>query len=285
MVTTGLDMQYWVELVDSLQNSPEYGGCSIMLGVPTKWRNGGGDCVSGSEHQKMLELIKTIEIIQPWHTSRFRRDQMATEFKSLVEADVNWCKENGVGYTPTVSPGIREKILHGNGYEKYREGGYYFWDMAKAAIEAGSEMLYLGMFDEVDEGTQYHKINNNPPFYSNVLNFADYGSDPEDHYLWLAGEATRALRGEFTMESTYRKRADNSDFQSQIIFTDNDSTYTMELTKAVTGRKVFYADPYKVPDGSPTIGTVRDANLFKNELSTDTGNIWRRSKRIVYPFG
>jgi hypothetical protein len=44
----------------------------------------------------------------------------------------------------------------------------------------------------------------------------------------------------------------------------------MELTKSVTGRKVFYADPYKVPDGSPTIGTVRDANLFKNELSAET---------------
>jgi len=265
--TTGLDMQYWVELVDSLQNSPDYGGCAIMLGVPTNWRQGGSDCVSGSEHTKMIELIKRIEIVQPWHTSRFSRDQMNYKFKNLVSTDVNWCKTNGVAYTPTVSPGIREKILHGNGYEKYREGGYYFWDMARAAIEAGSEMLYLGMFDEVDEGTQYHKIDNNPPFYSSSLDFATYGSLPEDHYLWLAGEATRALRGEFTMGAAYRARADDADFASVLAFNDLGSDYEMSLLTPAAGRKLYYADPYKVPDGAPTQGTVRDTSIFANELS------------------
>ncbi len=88
---------------------------------------------------------------------------MQIEFKNLVQLDIVWCDSYGIDYTPTVSPGIREKILHENNYEKPREGGYYFWDMARAAIAAESEMLYLGMFDEVDEGTQYHKIDNNPP--------------------------------------------------------------------------------------------------------------------------
>ena len=265
--TTGLDMQFWVELVDSLQNSPEYGGCSIMLGVPTSWRMGGGDCVSGSEHTKMLELIRSVDIIQPWHTSRFSRAQMQIEFKNLVQLDIAWCDGNGIDYTPTVSPGIREKILHENNYEKPRDGGYYFWDMARAAIAAGSEMLYLGMFDEVDEGTQYHKIDNNPPPYRSNLSFATYGGDPEDHYLWLAGEATRALRGEFVMGTAFRERADDTDFQSNISFSDLGSDYEMNLAGAVPGRKVFYADPYKVPDGAPTVGTLRDTSLFASELS------------------
>ncbi len=267
--TTGLDVQYWVELVDSLQNSPEYGGCSIMLGVPRSWRNGGSDCISGEEHTKMIELIKSVDIIQPWHTSRYRRDQMLTEFKAIVKDDIAWCKANGIDYTPTISPGIREKILHENDYEKPREGGYYFWDMARAAIDAGSEMLYLGMFDEVDEGTQYHKIDNNPPPYREDLSFATYGTDPEDHYLWLAGEATRALRGEFYMTDVMRYRANDSNFESEITFTDNGSTYEMQLTTLAAGRKIYYADPYKVPDGAPTVITYRDNSLFKNELTSE----------------
>ena len=96
-----------------------------MLGVPTRWRTGGGDCIGGDEHTKMIELIKTIDIIQPWHTSRFDRDQLNTEFKTIVTDDIAWCDTNGIDYTPTISPGIREKILHGNNYEIPREGGYY----------------------------------------------------------------------------------------------------------------------------------------------------------------
>jgi glycoprotein endo-alpha-1,2-mannosidase len=267
--STGLDMQFWIELVDKFQNDPVYGGCSILLGVPTYWLQGGNDCITGSEHTKMLELIRKVEIIMPWHTSRFNRGDMPTLYKSIVKSDLAWCNSENMDYAPCISPGIREKILQGNGYEKYREGGYYFWDMAKAAIEAGSQLLYLGMFDEIDEGTQLHKINNNPPFYSNAVPFATYGTDPEDHYLWLSGEVTRAMRGEFTMGSEYRVRASDADFQSEIFFADHDSTYDLQLIAAGSGRKVYYADPYKVEDGAPTTGTKRDTSLFKNELTSE----------------
>lgn len=268
--STGVDMQFWIELVDKFQNDSVYGGCSVLLGVPTYWRQGGNDCITGSEHTKLLELIKDVDAIMPWHTSRFSRTDMATTFKSIVKTDLSWCNTAGVDYAPCISPGIREKILAGNGYEKYREGGYYFWDMAKAAVEAGSKMLYLGMFDEIDEGTQISKINNNPPFYSTLVPFATYGTDPEDHYLWLAGEATRAMRGEFVMESKFRARANNSDFQSEIAFVDKDSIYEMQLKTPVSGRKVFYAEPYKVQDGAPTVGTKRDTSLFPRELTDQT---------------
>ena len=279
---TGLDVQYWVELVDSLRHSPEYGGCSVMLGVPTHWRGGGRDCISGAEHDKMLELLKTVDIIQPWHTSRYTRGQMGTAFKDMVSGDLEWCAANGVDYTPTISPGIREKILHGNGFERHREGGLYFWDMARAAVQAGSRMLYLGMFDEIDEGTQYFKISNAPPFYSEALAFADYGrepadpaydpaapdaQDPEDHYLWLAGEAARALRGEFGMGPAFRERATGADFRSVVTPVDKGSSYEIELTTPAPGRRVFYAAPYAVPDGAPTAGTRRDPALFDRRLT------------------
>ncbi|WP_235298724.1 LamG-like jellyroll fold domain-containing protein [Portibacter marinus] len=266
----GYDVQYFVDMVDFFQNDPVYGGCAIMIGVPTNWRQGGGDCISGFEHDKMIELLKSIDIIQPWHTSRYGRDQMATDFKSKVRSDVLWCNENDIDYTPTISPGIREKILHGNNYERPREGGYYFWDMARAAIDVGVEMLYLGMFDEVDEGTQYHKINNNPPFFSNTVSFADYGDDPEDHYLWLAGEAKRALTGEFVMGTTIRERAKSEAFETMVEFVDHGDVYSIFISEGAEGRAIYFADPYKVPDGAPTVGTQRDSSLFHNELLLDT---------------
>lgn len=279
--SSGLDMEFWYELVDKFQNDPVYGGCSILLGVPTYWRQGGGDAISGSEHTRMIELIKQVDAIMPWHTSRFRRNDMLTTYKSLVAADNAWCNAEGITYAPNVSPGIREKILHGNNYEIPREGGLYFWDMARAALEAGSESLYLGMFDEIDEGTQLFKINNNPPFYSNNLSFTDYGNNPEDHYLWLAGEATRALKGEFTITPSFRMRADDSDFQSGITITDKGSDYEIQLSDPVPGRKVYYADPYKVPDGAPTVGTLLDTCVFKREL-TDEIRTFSEEERGLY---
>lgn len=279
----GIDMDFWFEIVDKFQNDPEYGGCSILLGVPTYWRTDGGDVIKGAERNRMLELMKMADVIMPWHTSRFARTdfEVGGKYRNQVKGDVEWTAAEGLDYIPTISPGIREFLLNLNNYERPRDGGLYFVDMARAAIESGSKSLYLGMFDEMDEGTQYFKVHQNPPFYSDRLAFSDYGNNPEDHYLWLAGEATRALRGEFTMEETFRERADDTDFQSEIEVTDMGAGYEIKLGTPADGRKVYYADPYSVPDGAPTIGTERDADLFKNEL-TDAPATFTEEQRGKY---
>jgi hypothetical protein len=263
----GVDMDFWDELITIFQDDPDYGGCSIMLGVPTRWRTGGGDAVSGAEHDRLIEFVKRADVVMPWHTSRFARSDMSVTYRNLVQADNAWCDAEGLDYAPTVSPGIREFLLNLNNYERPREGGLYFWDMARAALAGGSNSLYFGMFDEIDEGTQYFKVHKDPPYYSETLSFTDYGNDPEDHYLWLAGEATRALRGEFTMEPTFRERADDADFQSGIDIDDSGANYSIRLSTPTSGRAVYYADPYKVPDGAPTVGTELDTSLFKNQLT------------------
>jgi hypothetical protein len=67
-------------------------------------------------------------------------------------------------------------------------------------------MIYVAMFDEVDEGTAIFKVTNNPPRPGGVDMFVTYDIDgyplPSDEYLWLVGQACRGLRGEITVTPT-----------------------------------------------------------------------------------
>lgn len=56
-------------------------------------------------------------------------------------------------------------------------------------------MLYVAMFDEIDEGTALIKISNHPP-ESEDYHFVDNDGMPSDHYLWLTGKAGQVLRKE-----------------------------------------------------------------------------------------
>ena len=64
-----------------------------------------------------------------------------------------------------------------------------------AAKRAGAEMIYVAMFDEVDEGTAIFKCTNQPPVGDGV-SFLTYEGLPSDHYLQLTGEAAKLLREE-----------------------------------------------------------------------------------------
>ena len=57
--------------------------------------------------------MNKVDIIHPLHTSGFGRKDRAS-FKDQVQKDIEWCDKFGVEYTPTISPGLREEILHSN---------------------------------------------------------------------------------------------------------------------------------------------------------------------------
>jgi hypothetical protein len=67
-------------------------------------------------------------------------------------------------------------------------------------------MIYVAMFDEVDEGTAIFKCTNEPPVGPNK--FLTYEGLPSDHYLWLTGEGARMLRGERPIQSLIPERID-----------------------------------------------------------------------------
>ncbi len=60
-------------------------------------------------------------------------------------------------------------------------------------------MIYVAMFDEVDEGTAIMKITDTPP-NSEKAHFVDNDGMPSDHYLWLTGLGAKMLRKEIPLK-------------------------------------------------------------------------------------
>jgi hypothetical protein len=77
-----------------------------------------------------------------------------------------------------------------------RQKGRFYWGMISQAIAAKSKMLYVAMFDEMDEGTAIFKCANELPVNTGSAKFLSYEGVSSDHYLWLTGQAGRLLRGE-----------------------------------------------------------------------------------------
>ncbi|MEJ1240292.1 glycoside hydrolase family 71/99-like protein [Chryseolinea sp. T2] len=185
------------QLIEFLKNDKQYGGCSVMLGVPTYWRT----LTSDTEPDPRLhDVIRSVDIIHPWTVGRYKK---AIEFQSYAEVqtgDMAWCRDNEVEYAPTVFPGFSWSNLYPDfPFDQIpRERGTFYWRQLSTAISNGAAMIYVAMFDEVDEGTAIMKVSQDPPVgASRFLRFED--DIPEDYYLYLTGYAGRMLRKEVSL--------------------------------------------------------------------------------------
>lgn len=188
--------------MDFLKNDPQYGGCAVMLGVPTFWRDLNADCI----HDPYLhELIKKADIVLPWMVQRFTpllHNDM-DRYRDVMLGDIQWCKQFHIDYVPCVCPGFSWHNLSRFEFPDDvkpsgsipRQGGRFYWQQLSTAIVSGSEMIYVAMFDEVNEGTAIFKCTDNPPV-SDVAKFVGMDGKPSDQYLWLTGEAGKMLRKE-----------------------------------------------------------------------------------------
>ncbi|MCU0377027.1 MAG: glycoside hydrolase family 71/99-like protein [Bacteroidales bacterium] len=193
-------------LIDFLKNDPVYGGCSIMLGVPTYFRELDKDCLPDPY---LHELIGSVDIVMPWMVQRFTPyvHKYVEHFRDHLIADIKWSKENNVEFVPVICPGFSWRNLslgkpELSRYTAYgaipRLGGRFFWDQITTVILAGSEMIYVAMFDEIDEGTAIFKVSDIPP-NSEKAHFVGNDGMPSDHYLWLTGQGAKMLRKEIPL--------------------------------------------------------------------------------------
>ena len=227
--------------VENLVNGLKEKGFSIMLGVPTYWRERRNDAVSDI---KLHDLIKSVDVIMPWFVGRYGIDNYPN-FHDLIVNDIEWCKNNKVEYAPLCFPGSSDRNMHPNNTVNPRHGGQFLWNQMYHTIKSGAKMLYIAMFDEIDEGTAIFKCLNakdvpgneaENDYYvtyrngsysissSQVTNlpgandWSKRASDlnvifqgiednlPTDYYLWLTGQGRKMLRGEIPLKSTLPDR-------------------------------------------------------------------------------
>ena len=176
-------------------------GFSILLGTPTNWRKLEKDATSSPE---LHRLVRKCDVVMPWFVGRYNEDTFSP-YEKLVEEDVKWCKENGVDYAPLAFPGFSWKNMHPDSTPIPRNRGSFYWKQLSSHIQNGAEMIYLAMFDEIDEGTAIFKCATEVPVGASYFLPLDANLG-NDYYLYLAGEATKMLRKEIPFSKKVPRR-------------------------------------------------------------------------------
>lgn len=186
-------------LIEFLKNDPTSGGCAVMLGIPAYWRELKRDTVADP---KLHEVLRLADVLSPWMVGRYGTSaDAARHAETTWTADIAWCRGAGIDYLPVVFPGFSWHNMYGKPLDQIpRKRGEFFWSQFGAAKRAGATMLYVAMFDEVDEGTAVFKCVNQPPSTGDAT-FLTYEGLPSDYYLRLCGEGARLLRGEIPVSA------------------------------------------------------------------------------------
>lgn len=169
-------------------------GFSVMLGVPTFWRELQNDTEADP---RLHDLIRQCDIVLPWFVGRYTESSYA-DFHDLIKDDIIWAKENGVDYVPLCYPGFSWANMKGEGgLHVPRNKGSFFWKQLSHVINCGAEMIYIAMFDELDEGTAIFKCAVDVPQPEKGTHFVPMEKEVGgDYYLRLAGKAGKQLRNE-----------------------------------------------------------------------------------------
>jgi hypothetical protein len=187
------------------QADPKYRAV-VIGGVGSYWRTGTRDAKAGAE---WAAVYRSLDVINPWAVGRYGRNSEADTYRAeVLDPDLRETQKLGLGYMPVIFPGFSWKNLFPNARsnEIPRQCGKFYWNQAYNAIEAGAPMIFVAMFDEVDEGTAMFKLAETPdnlPAGANLLPLNIDGCElPSDWYLRLGGETGKMLRGDTTLTSS-----------------------------------------------------------------------------------
>jgi len=179
-------------LLEFLKNDPEFGGCRVIVGVPTYWRELDSDAVNDS---KLLEVLKMADVISPWTVGRYTNPAEADKYaQNILKPDLKWCRQQDMDFMPVVFPGFSWHNMKGGEFNQIpRLQGQFLWSQFLQAKNAGVSMVYVAMFDEVDEGTAIFKCANTIPV-GQKSRFLTFDGLPSDFYLRLVGQGTKLMR-------------------------------------------------------------------------------------------
>ena len=131
----------------------------------------------------------------PWFVARYTPDTFGN-FKGLIADDAKWCADEGLDYAPFVFPGFSWKNMYGKETNAIpRNRGEFLQSQIDYSLDVGAKMLYVAMFDEIDEGTAIFKCATEVPVDSLGTSFVPIESGlGSDHYLKIVGNAAKMLK-------------------------------------------------------------------------------------------
>lgn len=185
----GYDTGDCAEVIDGMKKM----GFSIMIGVPTYWREQGDDCL---KEPALTALIKRCDVVMPWFVARYN-DKSFKRFAPLIVKDIQWAKDNHIDYVPLCFPGFSWDNLKypEPGPKIPRNKGAFLQEQVDYSLNAGAQMLYIAMFDEIDEGTAIFKIARKVPVGQPHSTFVPLEEGiKSDHYLKIVGKAAKRLK-------------------------------------------------------------------------------------------
>ncbi len=189
------------KLIDFLQHDPIYGGNLVMIGVPHRWRTFDSPQVP---RVKMEQLARQADIISPWAVgTKNNLDDVARQGEELLAPDLAWGRAHGKEVLPVVFPGFSWfNLRHGQTPSNQipRLRGQFLWAQILQAKRRGATMIYIAMFDEVDEGTAIFKITSDVPEGQEKSQFVGLEGLSCDFYLNMVGWGAKLLRGEIEVD-------------------------------------------------------------------------------------
>lgn len=201
---TGATADQAMELIEYFHSaSPPQYRATLVGGTPTHWRTLSGD---SKVDAAWAGVYRAFDVISPWTVGRYVDERSADSFRGdSILPDIATSSASGAQYMPVVWPGFSWHNLNkGSPVNQIpRNGGRFYWRQVYNAISAGATMLYVAMFDEVDEGTAMFKLaptaQQVPVGGSFVPLDIDGHALPRDWYLRLGGETGKAMRGQIPL--------------------------------------------------------------------------------------
>ena len=135
------------------------------------------------------------DVISPWTVGRYTNPAEADKYaQNILKPDLKWCRQQGMDFMPVVFPGFSWHNMKGGEFNQIpRLQGQFLWSQFLQAKNAGVSMVYVAMFDEVDEGTAIFKCANTIPV-GQKSRFLTFDGLPSDFYLRLVGQGTKLMR-------------------------------------------------------------------------------------------
>lgn len=266
------------QIIDFFKSDPTYGNCTVMGGVPGAWRS----LTADSETDPAWKAVyQSFDIINPWTVGRYSKYSEVLNWKTnAVIGDKYLCDYNGQKYMPVVWPGYSFDNVTGRvaGTSNIpRRGGDFFWKQIASYRNAGCNMFFVAMFDEVNEGTAIYKISSNvpsdapsatpPPPYQWITT-EGLGND---WYLKLGGALGNVLRGNVTNASTIPVAGWPTGGSAGLVISQVYGGGGLASPQAATYKNDFI-ELYNAGASTVNFGTTN----YSVQCTTATGSLWTR---------